>query len=153
MNNSVKVKGDLRRGPRGSGEYVRSSPHFFRPVKRAFWGGILALALLALAVPAPLLEPANPAAPPNPAKSAWFLLWTQELVSHGNGFAWLIVALSVWFLVLPWQGKHHPDRAAWFGKGNRAAAWTTIAVFAFILFLTLLAMFFRGENWLLVSPF
>lgn len=146
-------RGDLRRGHRGSGEYVRSSPHFFRPVKLAFWGGMLALALLALVIPAPLLDPANPAAPPNPAKSAWFLLWTQELVSHGNGFAWLIVVLSVWSLALPWCGKHRPERAVWIGAGNRAAAWTTVAVFAFILFLTVIAMFFRGENWSFVSPF
>ncbi|QSV47251.1 selenite/tellurite reduction operon b-type cytochrome membrane protein ExtQ [Geobacter benzoatilyticus] len=153
MAERIEVKNDMRRGPRGSGEYVRSSPCFFRLVKRAFWGGMVALALLAVVIPAPLLDPANPGAPPNPAKSAWFLLWTQEVVSHGNGFAWIIVGLSLWFMALPWLGKHRPERAVWFGEGNRAVAWTTIAVFAAIVSMTVLAMFFRGENWSLVSPF
>lgn len=153
MAESMEVKDDLRRKSRGSGEYVRSSPNFFRLVKRAFWGGLVVLALLAMVIPAPLLDPANPGAPPNPAKSAWFLLWTQEVVSHGNGFAWIIVGLSLWFLALPWLGTHHPERAVWFGEGNRSVAWATIAVFAAIVSMTVLAMFFRGGNWSLVSPF
>ena len=46
--------------------------------------GAAVLLLLAALVPAPLETPADPAHAPNPAKSAWFLLWIQELVSYST---------------------------------------------------------------------
>lgn len=145
---------ELRRQSRGTGEYVRSSPHFFRLIKRAFGALLVSLLLLAAVVPAPLLAPADPATPPNPAKSAWFLLWTQELVSHGTALAWLITALAGWFLCLPWCGRREaPVAAVWFGRDRRLTSWGVLAAFAAITVLTVLAMFFRGENWSLVSPF
>ena len=59
-------------------QYVKSSPHFFRPVGRSMLLGVAVLLLLAALVPAPLETPADPAHAPNPAKSAWFLLWIQS---------------------------------------------------------------------------
>lgn len=145
---------ELRRQPRRAGEYVTSSPHFFRLIKRACGVLLASLLLLAAVVPAPLLTPADPASPPNPAKSAWFLLWTQELVSHGTALAWLITALAVWFFSLPWCGRREaPVAAVWFGRERWLTSWGVLAAFAAIIVLTVVAMFFRGENWSLVSPF
>ena len=80
--------------------YVPSSPHFFRPVGRALVLGVLALAVLAWLVPAPLEPPADPSQAPNPAKSAWFLLWVQELVSHGTAYVSVAVALAALLVAL-----------------------------------------------------
>ncbi len=74
--------------------YVKSSPHFFRPVGRSMLLGLAVLLLLAALVPAPLETPADPAHAPNPAKSAWFLLWIQELVSYSTLAIYVAVALA-----------------------------------------------------------
>lgn len=135
-------------------DYVRSSPHFFRLIKRACAAIITAFALGALLAPAPLLPAADPAQPPNPAKSAWFLLWTQELVSHGAAMAWLVVIPALLFIALPWLSrKDSPSHAVWLGKGTRVSAAAIIACYTAIIALTIVAAYFRGAQWSLVSPF
>ena len=72
--------------------FVKSSPHFFRLIFRSFWLLLVSLLLLALFVPAPLQTAADPSTTPNPAKSAWFLLWIQELVSWSRLMIWPVMA-------------------------------------------------------------
>ena len=134
--------------------YVRSSPHFFRLIKAAFAVGVLSLLLLAWLVPAPLEEAADFARVPNPSRSAWFLLWMQELVSYSSAFVYLIVALAVFFALLPWLPISPPaEKARWLPAEQRLVSWLTLIVFAGIVTLTVVAMFFRGENWSLIVPF
>ena len=82
-------------------EFVKSSPLFFRLITRSMYACAAALLLLAALVPAPLQEQANPAVTPNPAKSAWFLLWIQELVSWSLN-SWLFCAWAVMALLIAW---------------------------------------------------
>lgn len=131
--------------------FVKSSPHFFRLISRAML--LLTAVLLALAAisPAPLQEPANPAVTPNPVKSAWFLLWIQELVSWSRLMIWPVIALlALTFLLpwLPWQHKNH--QAVWFPAGQRLVSLAVLLVCAALLLLTIIAMFLRGANWSLV---
>ena len=65
-------------------EYVHSDPHFFRLIKVAMAFGLVLLLLLAAVIPAPLEGPADISRVPNPVKSAWFLMWIQELVMVVN---------------------------------------------------------------------
>lgn len=135
-------------------EYLKSSPHFFRLIKWAFALGTLAVLLLAALLPAPLEEAADLGRVPNPSKSAWFLLWMQELVSYGNAWVYLIVALAVVYTLLPWlPGLPAVRRARWFPREQRLVNVLTLLVFLTILALTLVALVFRGENWSLVWPF
>lgn len=134
--------------------YLRSSPYFFRLIKAAFAAGVVALLLLAWYLPAPLQEAADFARVPNPARSAWFLLWMQELVSYASAFVYLIVALAVFFALLPWLPISLPaEKASWLPADQRLVSWLTLIVFVGIVALTVLAMFFRGENWALIVPF
>lgn len=133
--------------------YVRSSPHFFRPVGRALLLGTLALAVLAVLVPAPLEPPADPAHAPNPAKSAWFLLWIQELVSHGTRFVYVALALALGLLALPWLPLPKLENARWFAREHRVLALAVIAAAALVLALTVVGLFLRGPDWQLVRPF
>lgn len=134
--------------------FVRSSPYFFRMIKRAmaiFGGALLVLALL---MPAPLQAPADISRVPNPVKSAWFLLWVQELVSHSNLLVYAVALLALFFLALPWLP---PGRAAknaeWFPRDQVWVNVMTLAVFGVIIALTVAAMFFRGANWQFIAPF
>lgn len=128
--------------------FVKSSPRFFRLIERSMLllSGLLLIG--AALIPAPLQEAANPALTPNPAKSAWFLLWTQELVSWSRLMIYPIMLLAALFFLLPWlPGSGHVHRARWFHKEQLAVNILTILVFAIILVLTIVALFFRGANW------
>jgi len=128
--------------------YLKSSPAFFRLIKRSALAGGLLLLLLAALLPAPLQEPANPAVTPNPARSAWFLLWIQELVSWTKLTVYPALLLGLLFLLLPWlPAKRRPHRARWFPREQRGVNLMTIFFMILITALTVVAAFFRGADW------
>lgn len=134
--------------------YVRSSPYFFRLIKISMVVLTLVLVFLAAFIPAPLQEPANIAKVPNPVKSAWFLLWIQELVSYSNYLIYAVLALAVACVLLPWlPGQNHITHAAWLQKDNMPVSIVTLLAVLVMSVLTVIAMFFRGENWAFVLPF
>jgi lysylphosphatidylglycerol synthetase-like protein (DUF2156 family) len=134
--------------------YLKSSPHFFRRIKIALvLFGVILLVSAAL-IPAPLQEPGTMARVPNPVKSAWFLLWIQELVSHSKYLIYLVLALAVGFFLLPWlPGAPSAERAAWWQKERLAVNLLSLLAVILMIALTVLAMFFRGENWRLSLTF
>ncbi len=134
-------------------DYVPSAPHLLRLVTRSLIASVALLVALAAFVPAPLKSAADPANPPNPAKSAWFLLWIQELVSHGTGWMYLVLALAAAFVALPWLRRGRAEHAAWFPNGERIVAVVALALAIGILALTVVGLYFRGEQWRLVAPF
>ncbi|MFC2089240.1 cytochrome b N-terminal domain-containing protein [Bacteroidota bacterium] len=82
---------------------------------------VAALVFLSFFVEAPLLEQANPAHPENPAKSPWYFLGIQELVSYSAFSGGLLIPLLfIWFLVsLPYKDKEDSYTGIWFsGKGG-----------------------------------
>ena len=131
--------------------FVKSSPRFFRLlVRSALLFTALMLAVAALC-PAPLQEAASPALTPNPVKSAWFLLWIQELVSWSRLMIWPVICAGTLFFFLPWlPGQVRTHQAAWFAPGQRRIALFTLLVWSGIVILTLIAMFLRGANWALI---
>lgn len=133
--------------------YLRSSPHFFRLIRRSFWGCVALLLALAALIPAPLQEPAKLSVVPNPVKSAWFLLWIQELVSYRVWLIYPLMLAGLLFTLLPWLQRTSPEAAVWFGPRHRLIAITVQTLFLGIVLLTVIGLFFRGENWALVSPF
>ncbi|MBK5275320.1 MAG: cytochrome B6 [Desulfuromonadales bacterium] len=132
--------------------FVKSSPHFFRLITRSMYALVAILLVLATVITAPLQEQANPALTPNPAKSAWFLLWVQELVSWSRLMIYPVMLLGCLFLLLPWlPGSGRMHRASWFPREQRVVSAVTIILTAGILVLTVIALFFRGSNWSLLS--
>lgn len=128
--------------------YIKSSPHFFRLILRAFWLCTAALLLLAALIPAPLQEPARLAVVPNPVKSAWFLLWIQELVSWSRLMIWPLLLLCLLAFLLPWlPGQVRQHHARWFPPGGGLISAAALLVSIVLLLLTVLAFFFRGTNW------
>ncbi|ADU67315.1 hypothetical protein Selin_2604 [Desulfurispirillum indicum S5] len=135
-------------------EYIKSSPTFFQLILRAMGAACVFLVTLALLIPAPLQEAADMSEVPNPAHSGWFLLWMQELVSYSNAFIYLIIALGVFFGMLPWLPRTRPaEKAQWFSRDQGIINSITLISFAGILVLTVIALYFRGENWSFVLPF
>ncbi|SNB44800.1 selenite/tellurite reduction operon b-type cytochrome membrane protein ExtQ [Geobacter sp. DSM 9736] len=128
--------------------YIRSSPRFFRLIRRSLSVFAMAVLLLGLVIPAPLQEQADIARVPNPVKSAWFLLWIQELVSYSKYLINLVLLSAVALFLLPWLPLSGPsEKARWLPPDQRAVSTATLSLFSVILLLTILAMFFRGANW------
>lgn len=138
---------------RAEGPSVSSTPHLFRLIRGGF---ILCTAVLLLAaafIPAPLDLPADPAHAPNPAKSAWFLLWIQELVSYSTSAIYVALLLVAMLVGLPWLPVPALERAAWFPREHRLVAVFVLSACAFVLALTLVGLFMRGADWRFVSTF
>ncbi len=134
--------------------YVKSSPFYFRLIGISMLLLVALLVILAIFIPAPLNGPADISSVPNPIKSAWFLLWTQELASHSKYLVYPIILLGLSFLLLPYlPGSLECKRATWFQKDQLLISILTLMIFIAILVLTVVAMFFRGENWALVFNF
>ena len=135
-------------------DYVRSSPHFFRIIKIAFAVMLALLLVGAFFYQAPLQGPADVSRVPNPSKAAWFLMWTQELVSYSNAMIYLILGLGLLFLLLPWLPcSPSAERASWLPRDQRPVNWLTLGSFLAIVLLTVVAIYFRGENWSFVFAF
>ena len=131
--------------------FVKSSPYFFRLISRSFWLLVAALLSLAALVPTPLQTAADPASTPNPVKSAWFLLWIQELVSWSRFMIWPVMLLCAVCFLLPWlPGQVRVHHARWFPPGQRLISICTVVVTVTLLLLTITGLYFRGADWLLV---
>jgi hypothetical protein len=131
--------------------YLKSSPHFFRLIKGAALLATFGFLLAPLLFPAPLGEGADPAVTPNPARSAWFLLWIQELVSWSRLMIYPVLAGTLLFLALPWLPfRRRLHRASWLPREQRWVNWGALLCLLLFLALTIVAAFFRGANWRLV---
>ncbi len=129
-------------------ERIPSSPYFFRLILIAMAAVFAVITLLAVIFGAPIQPPAEPYNVPNPSKSAWFLLWMQELVSYNLKLVYLIVLIFLGFLFMPFLIRRPAEEhAEWFGRRFMAVNIITAAVFLFIIALTTVAYFFRGEYW------
>ena len=109
---------------------------------------VTAVLLLAAVVPAPLQEQADPGRVPNPVKSAWFLLWIQELVSYAASLANLVLLLALLTLLLPWL----PGRA-FSTKGFVIGALAAIGILSLrgVDWQTLRGVL-EAASWMLIIP-
>lgn len=133
--------------------YVKSSPHFFRPVGRSMLLAVAVMLLLAALVPAPLETPADPAHAPNPAKSAWFLLWIQELVSYSTLAIYVALGLAAFLVALPWLPVPKLEHARWLPREHWPLAVAVLAAAGLVLALTIVGLYLRGPDWRLALPF
>ena len=98
---------------------------------------LLALLLLLSALfDAPLLERANPALSPNPAKAPWYFMGIQELLLHIHPFFAAFIIPTLFFGAILWlpfsklQGVNH---GYWFQseKGKKLAILSVVVAIAF----------------------
>jgi hypothetical protein len=116
---------------------------------------ITLLVCLALSlIDAPLEEPANAAAPPNPSKAPWYFLGLQEMVAY-NAF-WGGVAIPsmivLGLMAIPYLDRNPYGSGVWFHRSRY------FAIFLYTVFMTVQAIlivvgtYFRGANWGWVWP-
>ncbi|MGE4266749.1 MAG: cytochrome b N-terminal domain-containing protein [Deferribacterales bacterium] len=133
-------------------EKVKSREQLMRFSLLVSLAAVTAAVVLSLIFKSPLELPADAATPPNPAKSAWFLLWIQEVVSWRASLFNAVAVVFVLCYFLPSFRRVHIDRAVWFSKGDMRIWLPVLLIALFIVVLTIIAVYFRGANWELV-PF
>jgi quinol-cytochrome oxidoreductase complex cytochrome b subunit len=131
-------------------------------VTMATW---LAVTALAMVIPSPLEEAANPLVTPNPAKAPWYFLWLQEIVADTtlrvgpvsiNGAlvgglllpAVLLVVTTLW----PWLDRTPASTAGvWLAVERRKQVLAFAAIAIAVAVLTVVGLL-RGPSWQLYWP-
>jgi quinol-cytochrome oxidoreductase complex cytochrome b subunit len=145
---------------------VPSSPNLTRRVLTVTLFTTLVVCLLAVLVPTPLEEPANPRVTPNPAKAPWYFLWLQELVTITtvrlggitiNGAliggiilpGVIVAALALW----PFYDRSPISAVGvWFARERRRQNIAFLLFVLAVVVLTIVGTFLRGPYWELYWP-
>ena len=115
-------------------------------------GVVLVVLFIALVADAPLLEQANPSFPENPAKSPWYFLGIQELVSYSAFSGGLLVPVLylVFLFSIPYKDREDRHVGQWFsGSGGlKLVLWSAAAALLLVLIqLFILVRFGWLRDW------
>ncbi len=110
---------------------------------------VLVVLFIAVLADAPLLEQANPSFPENPAKSPWYFLGIQELVSYSAFAGGLLIPVLylVFLFSIPYRDREDKYVGIWFSGRKGLKVVGRSALFAFILVLLQLFVMIRF-GWL-----
>lgn len=113
--------------------------------------GMVVLTVWAIALEAPLEQPANPVVTPNPSKAPWYFLGLQELLVYFDpAIAGVILPALVIFglMAVPYL-DFNPRGSGYYTIDQRKFAYFVFQ-FGFLglwVFLILVGTFMRGPNW------
>jgi hypothetical protein len=115
------------------------------------------LILWAIYLRAPLEEPANPAATPNPSKAPWYFLGLQEmLVYYDPWYAGVVLPtiIIIGLMAIPYIDTN-PKGNGYYTFSERKVAITTFFVgyLALWVFMIITGTFLRGPGWNFFGPF
>jgi quinol-cytochrome oxidoreductase complex cytochrome b subunit len=92
---------------------------------------VITILFIALVADAPLLEQANPSFPENPAKSPWYFLGIQEMVSYSAFAGGLLVPVLylVFLFSIPYRDREDRFAGQWFSgrTGLTLVVWSAAA--------------------------
>jgi quinol-cytochrome oxidoreductase complex cytochrome b subunit len=126
----------------------RQSSAFMYSWPTALWGELAAftitlavLSVVSLYIDAPLKDIANPAVPENPAKSPWYFLGLQELVSYSafSGGIGIPLLLTLALILIPYLDREDQYTGVWFS--GKEGLRTTIISMIYASIVTLLLLF------------
>ncbi len=109
---------------------VPSSPFLTTRLLAVTVATLVVVMLLALVVPAPLEEAANPEVTPNPAKAPWYFLGLQELVGYSALVGGVLIPgiVLLGLALIPYLDREQAGIGFWFtdGPGRRWAVIGTV---------------------------
>ncbi len=110
---------------------------------------VVVVLFAALVADAPLLEQANPVFPENPAKSPWYFLGIQELVSYSAFAGGMLVPLLylVFLFSIPYRDREDRYVGEWFSGKRGTTIVLRSALFALLLVVIQLVVMIRF-GWL-----
>jgi quinol-cytochrome oxidoreductase complex cytochrome b subunit len=145
---------------------VNASPDLARRLAVVMLGTTAVVGILAALIVSPLQEPANPLVTPNPAKSPWYFLWLQEIVTdttvhigsvtiNGALLGGVILPGALLLLMGIWPWLDRSPRAtvgAWWPKERRSQNAVCLMLVGAMVVLTLIGAFMRGPGWAFYGP-
>ena len=115
------------------------------------------LTIWSIVLSAPLEEPANAAATPNPSKAPWYFLGLQEMLVYFD--PWIAGIVFPIFIILGTSAIPYMDINK-NGDGYYSFKERRVGIFIFMygwialwLYLIVIGTFFRGPNWNFYGPF
>ena len=115
------------------------------------------LIIWSIVLAAPLEEPANQAATPNPSKAPWYFLGLQELLVYFD--PWIAGIVFPIFIILGTSAIPYMDINK-SGTGYYSFKQRRVGIYIFLygwialwLYLIVIGTFFRGPNWNFYGPF
>ena len=115
------------------------------------------LIVWSILVGAPLEEPANPAATPNPSKAPWYFLGLQEMLVYFDPWiAGIIFPILIIFgmMAIPYMDINKKGDGYYSFKERRVGMFIFMyGWLALWVFLIIIGTFFRGPNWNFFGPF
>ena len=162
----VRKDGGLAHGDAGDERAeVPAIPPVVRRIAVVTMATVLAVTVLAIFIPSPLLEPANPQVTPNPAKAPWYFLWLQEVVTDTTvrlgsvrvngallGGVVLPLVLAVVLTLWPWLDRSPAATAGvTFPRERRIQNAVFLGIALAITALTVVGLL-RGPSWGLWWP-
>ena len=115
------------------------------------------LIVWSILVAAPIEEPANPAATPNPSKAPWYFLGLQEMLVYFD--PWLAgvlfpTAIIVGLMAIPYLDINKKGDGYYSFKERRVGMFIFMYGWVVLwLFLIVVGTLFRGPNWNFYGPF
>ena len=106
---------------------------------------------------APLEEPANPAATPNPSKAPWYFLGLQEMLVYFD--PWIAGIMFPLFIIgglmaIPYVDINKKGEGYYSFKDRRVSIFIFMyGWLALWIYLIIVGTFFRGPNWNFYGPF
>jgi len=150
----IRKDGGLSRPVRYAGDKGSTNKWYAWPVLMWTELGLLLLVVvvvlfIAILADAPLLEQANPSFPENPAKSPWYFLGIQELVSYSAFAGGLLIPVLylVFLFSIPYRDREDRYVGEWFSGKSGLKVVLGAAVFAFLLVVLQLFVMIRF-GWL-----
>ena len=115
------------------------------------------LIVWSILVAAPLEEPANPAATPNPSKAPWYFLGLQEMLVYFDPWMAGVVlpgVVVVGLISIPYIDTNPKGNGYYTIKERPIAMWGFLfGWLALWLYLIMVGTFLRGPNWTFYGPF
>lgn len=119
--------------------------------------GTVALILWAIALQAPLEQPASSTQAPNPSKAPWYFLGLQEMLVYFD--PWMAGVVLPTFIIIGFMAMPYIDTNkagnGYYTIRQRMFAYTTFQYGFLVLWvvLILLGTFLRGPNWNFFGPY
>jgi quinol-cytochrome oxidoreductase complex cytochrome b subunit len=110
---------------------------------------LVGLILMAVFVDAPLLEQANPSVPENPAKSPWYFLGIQEMVSYSAFTGGVLIPLLylAFLFSIPYIDRESEYTGIWFSsrEGRKITLYSIVIA---TLIIVVVLWFYIDIGWL-----